>query len=61
MSSHCFVSCLLLGPKTDASSGLNDFRPVGLTLHIMKGLERLVSPGLAEMLLPLFSLFNRFM
>uniref|UniRef100_A0A3Q3ECP6 Immunoglobulin V-set domain-containing protein n=1 Tax=Labrus bergylta TaxID=56723 RepID=A0A3Q3ECP6_9LABR len=36
------TSCLVPAPKKSSPSALNDYRPVALTSHIMKVLERLV-------------------
>jgi len=36
------TSCLIPVPKLGQSVELNDYRPVGLTSHIMKTLERLL-------------------
>ncbi|MBN3314359.1 RTJK polymerase, partial [Atractosteus spatula] len=36
------TSCLVLVPKKGRPSVLNDYRPVALTSHVMKALERLV-------------------
>jgi len=36
------TSCLVPVPKKSTPSGLNDYRPVALTSHVMKVLERLV-------------------
>ena len=36
------TSCLVPVPKRSTPSGLNDYRPVALTSHVMKVLERLV-------------------
>uniref|UniRef100_A0A3B1JXG3 Reverse transcriptase domain-containing protein n=1 Tax=Astyanax mexicanus TaxID=7994 RepID=A0A3B1JXG3_ASTMX len=40
----CKTSCLVPVPKKPRPSELNDFRPVALTSHIMKTMERLLLP-----------------
>ena len=46
------TSCLVPVPKTPQSSGLSDHRPVALTSHIMKMLERLILEQLRPMVRP---------
>ncbi|XP_062901251.1 uncharacterized protein LOC134345044 [Mobula hypostoma] len=46
------TSCLVPVPKTPRPSGLNDYRLVTLTTHIMKTLERLVLDLLRPMVRP---------
>ena len=47
------TSCLVPVPKTPRPSGSKDYRPVALTSHIMKTLERLVLEQLQPMVKPL--------
>ncbi|XP_049911756.1 uncharacterized protein LOC126397200 [Epinephelus moara] len=46
------TSCLVPVPKMPQPSGLSDYRPVALTSHIMKTLERLVLEQLRPMVRP---------
>ncbi|XP_040907892.1 uncharacterized protein LOC121190938 [Toxotes jaculatrix] len=46
------TSCLVPVPKTSRPSDLKDYRPVALTSHIMKTLERLILEQLRPMVQP---------
>ncbi|XP_062844747.1 zinc finger protein 420-like, partial [Trichomycterus rosablanca] len=46
------TSCLVPVPKKSCSSSLNDYRPVALTSHVMKVLERLVLSYLRSQVSP---------
>lgn len=46
------TSCIVPVPKKTIPSGLNDFRPVALTSHVMKVFERLVLAQLRPIVAP---------
>ena len=46
------TSCLVPVPKTPRPSGSKDYRPVALTSHVMKTLERLILDQLRPMVKP---------